>query len=501
MNEDALERELKHAKETIAILEVELIETNEGVVALNLELENEIDIRKKAEESLRSYRDHLEELVQKRTRELARTNRLLERELKDRKHAENLIRLQRDLALRLSDIDSLNNALKLCLETSINISGTDGGAIFLADAVSTNFLPASSKNMSNRFLKEVLRWLDDSDKSDQIREGKTLCFSQKDLDFKFDIPEKGEEIRFISFVSITHREKTIGFYCLVSHTISEIFSSEFEALETIAHLAGNVITQLAAEEELKRYSEHLEKIIKEREKELKEAEKFATIGQIATMVGHDLRNPLQVIINYIYLAKMKMKSLSSHEMDILEKAGFSKIFGSVQDETKYMDKIISDLQDYARPVKLDVAEINLHQLFIDRFSSIDVPQTIKIFLDIEENMTIIADPNLMKRVFSNLLLNAVQAMPNGGRVMIGAWHDEQTINITIKDTGTGISEDLISELFQPLVTTKAKGTGLGLSVVKRLVEAQNGKVELESEVGKGTTFTVRIPQSFEVIGK
>ena len=107
----------------------------------------------------------------------------------------------------------------------------------------------------------------------------------------------------------------------------------------------------------------------------------------------------------------------------------------------------------------------------------------------------------MKRIFSNLILNAVQAMPKGGELTIGASWDAKTMHITIKDTGIGIPENIMSELFQPLITTKPKGTGLGLSVVKRLVEAHNGEVKVDSEVGSGTTFIVSIPQRLGIIGK
>jgi signal transduction histidine kinase len=104
-----------------------------------------------------------------------------------------------------------------------------------------------------------------------------------------------------------------------------------------------------------------------------------------------------------------------------------------------------------------------------------------------------ADPSLMKRVFTNLILNAVQAMPDGGKLMIKAQMDGDFISISVQDTGVGIPKEMMPRLFQPLVTGKSKGTGLGLAVSKRLVEAHNGSISIESEVGTGTEVTVRLP--------
>jgi two-component system sensor histidine kinase HydH len=103
-----------------------------------------------------------------------------------------------------------------------------------------------------------------------------------------------------------------------------------------------------------------------------------------------------------------------------------------------------------------------------------------------------ADPHFLYRVFANLILNAMQAMPGGGKLNVSAFSDG-AIAVCVSDTGTGIQEDFKEKLFKPLFTGKAKGTGLGLAVVKRIVEAHNGEIIVESEVGKGSTFTVKLP--------
>ena len=111
-----------------------------------------------------------------------------------------------------------------------------------------------------------------------------------------------------------------------------------------------------------------------------------------------------------------------------------------------------------------------------------------------------ADPDLLKRVINNLVLNAIQATPNGGEFNLKASHKENGICIEVQDTGVGISDQAKCKLFTPMFTTKSKGQGFGLSVVKRVTESMNGTVTFESTEGKGTTFMVRLP-SKELKGK
>jgi two-component system sporulation sensor kinase A len=260
------------------------------------------------------------------------------------------------------------------------------------------------------------------------------------------------------------------------------------------------------EEQLEEYSAHLEEKVEERtiqlkkaEEQLLKAERFAAIGEVANMVGHDLRNPLQVITNTLYLSEKKAKSIPITEKEILEKHGFLDLRSGLKEQVEYMEKIVSDLQDYARTVKPMPVEIGLHQLINRTLSSLTVPENVKVSIVVEKGFPqLTLDPTLMQRVFSNLITNAVQEMPNGGKLTIRASKKEETALISIEDTGAGISDANLSKLFTPLFTTKAKGQGFGLPVCKRLVEAHDGNITVESKVGKGSTFTIKIPLRKEV---
>jgi signal transduction histidine kinase len=207
------------------------------------------------------------------------------------------------------------------------------------------------------------------------------------------------------------------------------------------------------------------------------------------MVGHDIRNPLQAITSELYLAKEAIAN-SPH---IEDRTQTLESINLIEEQTDYISKIVSDLQDYARPLKPEYSEINLSGLIVSVFQTISIPDKIVLKIDVKGFPKIKTDPTLIKRILTNLINNAIQAMPNGGILELTAYKKDSKAVIAVSDTGKGIPEEIKPKLFTPLVTTKAKGQGLGLAVVKRLVEALNGSITFESQEGKGTTFTIQLP--------
>lgn len=270
-------------------------------------------------------------------------------------------------------------------------------------------------------------------------------------------------------------------------------------LSVAAASIGGAIARYEAEISLKRYSEQLEDMVKEKTQKLKDAERLVAIGETAAMVGHDLRNPLQVVVNLIYLARQKMQSLPPPKREFAERASIEETLTTILDMSEYMNKIVLDLQDFARPLQPEFTEINLLQLIKDTIQAIAIPEHTHVALEVDREIKAMADPNLIKRIFTNLILNAVQSMQSGGRLLIKAQKDEGSISISVQDTGVGIPKEMMPRLFQPLVTGKSKGTGLGLAVSKRLVEAHGGSISIESEVGVGTKVTVRLPSVHSVL--
>jgi PAS domain S-box-containing protein len=239
---------------------------------------------------------------------------------------------------------------------------------------------------------------------------------------------------------------------------------------------------------------------KEMEKHIQDKERLAAIGATAGMVGHDIRNPLQAITGDIYLVKTELAELS----DSAQKKNALESLDEIQSDIDYINKIVVDLQDYARPLNPRAQQTDLTSVFKEMMAKNAIPKNVKVTVDVEDKARhVMADADFLKRIVGNLTLNAVQAMPDGGKLTICACLDKQTNDtlITVKDTGVGIPEDIKPKLFTPMMTTKSKGQGFGLAVVKRMTEGLGGTVTFESQEGKGTKFIVRLPPSQELDGK
>jgi hypothetical protein len=233
---------------------------------------------------------------------------------------------------------------------------------------------------------------------------------------------------------------------------------------------------------LKRAEEATLKVAEER---YLKAERLAAIGQLAGMVGHDLRNPLAGIKNAVYLLRKKQAAFIGDE-------GL-KMLNTINHAVEHADSIINDLLDYSRELHLEIEEYSSKSLINYVILSIKVPSNVKVLERTEDHLLWI-DANKIQRVFINLVKNSFDAMPEGGQLEISSLQNGDNIDFIFADTGTGMSEDVLSRIFTPLFTTKAQGMGLGLSICKRMIEAHNGKISVQSKLKKGTTIIVSIPQ-------
>ncbi len=251
----------------------------------------------------------------------------------------------------------------------------------------------------------------------------------------------------------------------------------------------DVTEQKQAEEKINEYSKHLEDLVNERTKQLVTYERLAAIGQIAGMIGHDIRNPLQAIVNELYFAKQEM----AERIEKKDMKGALESFGIIQEQTDYISKIVSDLQDFARPLKPDLQSVNVCEIIRQSLTTVSPPSQIETEIKCKAPIPpLMLDSTFMKRILTNLVNNSIQAMPNGGKLTIKLSMEGNNAVISVEDTGVGIPDEDKPKIFSVMFTTKAKGQGLGLAVVKRLVEALNGTIEFESQVGKGTKFIVRL---------
>ncbi|MGA2238782.1 MAG: histidine kinase N-terminal 7TM domain-containing protein [Candidatus Bathyarchaeia archaeon] len=280
--------------------------------------------------------------------------------------------------------------------------------------------------------------------------------------------------------------------------VYEVQGSSVEGL--IANVPYRLVTlrditeRKRMENELKRYSEHLEEVVLERTKKLQQAERLAAIGQTAAMVGHDLRNPMQTIVGALYLTKKKLESLPESSKKTLAQSSVIETFEAIERELGYMNKIVSDLQDYAAPLNPELTQVDMRAFTEEIMSQMDTPRSISTRLTVSDpSLEVMIDRTMIRRVFTNLITNAIQAMPNGGELRVSLSRTGKDLLVSFRDTGAGIPEEYMDSLFKPLFTTKAKGQGFGLAVCKRMVEAHGGSIAVESKLGEGSTFTVKLP--------
>lgn len=252
----------------------------------------------------------------------------------------------------------------------------------------------------------------------------------------------------------------------------------------------DLVKRQEAQSKLEEYAANLESVVAERTEELKASEQLAAIGATAGMVGHDIRNPLTTITSVVYTSKKKLESLSNDEI----KEALKKNFEVIDEQILYINKIVADLQDYSMPLHPNIREVETAILIQEALANVKLSDNIKVDVQVDDRLLKLkTDPFFVKRSLTNLLTNAVQAMPHGGKITLKATLEGNEACISVEDTGQGIPDEVKCKLFKPLVTTKPRGQGFGLVVVKRLVEALGGKVTFESEVGKGTKFTIKLP--------
>jgi signal transduction histidine kinase len=232
------------------------------------------------------------------------------------------------------------------------------------------------------------------------------------------------------------------------------------------------------------------KKLKEFQEQLVLREKLAAVGQMASVVGHEIRNPLGVINNAIYYIRTKLEGSFGKELD----PKIQKHMGIIEKEIVASNKIINDLLGFSRTRPPMAQPLDLNKIIEDSLSAVSIPETVKVEIDLSlELPPTLINPDEIRQVFINLINNAWQAMPEGGTLKIRSYIEEEMAQVEVTDTGCGISPENMKKLFAPFFSTKTKGTGLGLAAVQRILERHKGKVKVRSRVGQGTTFIVSLP--------
>jgi PAS domain S-box-containing protein len=221
------------------------------------------------------------------------------------------------------------------------------------------------------------------------------------------------------------------------------------------------------------------------EAEVVKSQRLAAIGETAGMVGHDLRNPLQGIAGAAY-------NIRRHFLNTIDPST-NEMLEVIDKGVQYANGIVNDLLEFSREMQLQLLCATPKSIVTQTLKDVKVPHNIMIEDTTADTPQILVDVPKLERVLANLIQNAIDAMPEGGKLSISSINTQKEVSISIRDTGVGISQDMVEKIWTPLHTTKARGIGLGLPICRRITEAHGGSISFESTVGKGTTFTLKLP--------
>ena len=221
--------------------------------------------------------------------------------------------------------------------------------------------------------------------------------------------------------------------------------------------------------------------------QVRQMDRLAAIGGMAATVAHEIRNPLGGIRGFAALLAR----------DIPPEDPRSRLVEKILVGTKNLNKVVDELLEYTRPVDLmlgmapcaDVVDVAISYLEIG-----DRPITVSNH--VPRDLMILLDADKIRQVLLNMLINAAQSIQGPGAIEISASVETETVTVAVHDTGCGIPRNQLKEVFSPFYTTKEKGTGLGLAIAAKIVEGHGGRLEVDSEVGKGSTFLIRLPKVY-----
>jgi PAS domain S-box-containing protein len=229
---------------------------------------------------------------------------------------------------------------------------------------------------------------------------------------------------------------------------------------------------------------------KQMEQLLLKSEKMAVLGQAATMVGHDLRNPLQSIQNATYCIKKELSDTKATDPPL---ENSHRMLQLIENSIEYSNNIVLDLKDFSSERKPMISKVDVNEIVQDSLMSCKVPKNVKLTTDLPQLPPISIDKAMIKRIFVNIITNGIQSMPEGGTFKISTTKTESSVEVRFQDSGKGMTKETRKKLFTPFFTTKAQGMGMGLAICKKFIDLNGGSIEVDSKEGKGTTFTIKLP--------
>jgi signal transduction histidine kinase/CheY-like chemotaxis protein len=389
----------------------------------------------------------------------------------------------------------LEKVLNRIVEAAVFVTGAEEGSLMLVDKDTGELYLRAARNLGEKFARGFRLKVEHSIAGQVVKTGQPILQGTQDEEtLKV---KTGYLVKSLVNVPLKAKDEVIGVLAVNNKLSSRPFTdNDVHLLSALADYATIAIVNAQLYEETKRWSEELEHKVEARTQELRAAqeqllqsEKLASIGQLAAGVAHEINNPMGVILGF---AQGILKTLPEEEP-------LRKPLTTIEKESLRCKRIVQNLLDFARHSEPTLQLTNINELIdascdlVEHQNSLQNIQLVKGYNPALPS--IMADPNQLQQVFINVMLNSYQAMPDGGTLHITTRTVGSELQVIFADTGTGIPPENVQNIFDPFFTTKevGEGTGLGLSVSYGIIKAHGGDIEVESQVGKGTTFVIKLP--------
>ena len=418
-------------------------------------------------------------------------------DITERKQAENLLRIQRDLGFSFGSASGLREVLARVLSHALGLDGVDAGGVYLRDPKTHAIDLVVHEGLPEEFVALASHHDGGSEQAKLIGLGNPIYVPYAGLGIAMDAARERAGIRALAVIPVKDEGQVIGALNVGSRTRDELTEGIRNTLEVMAEVMGRAIARAMAQEE----KEALRDL-------LRHAEKMQAIGHLAGGIAHDFNNQLTGIVGYAELLRRGLP------------AG-SPLFGHADRillATKRAADLTSQLLAFARRGKYLEVPVDVHRTIREVVSLLEhsIDKRITIEADLGATAHVMkGDPSQVQSALLNLALNARDAMPQGGTLRFSTRlvdldpdacartgfdiEPGRYVQVGVADTGVGMDRSVRARIFEPFFTTKplGKGTGMGLAAVYGTVESHRGAVTLESEPGKGTTFTLLLPLSMD----
>ena len=431
-----------------------------------------------------------------------------------------LLRTNQQLSQRVKELNALfgigksvtslldlEKVLSRIVEAAVYLTGSEEGTLLLVDEASGELYLRAAKNLGERYARGFRLRVNDSIAGQVVRTGKPVNAQSEGGRNGLKI-KTGYLVQSVLNVPLKSVDKVIGVLSVDNRVSTRNFTTNDQYLlsaladwATIAIENASAVQKLQeARDEIAKWNDALEKKVAQRTTELRQtqeqlvqSEKLASIGRLSSGLAHEINNPIGIILGFAQVLVRKVGDDSP----------LYKPLQSIERESLRCKGIVQNLLDFARrsapvlkPIDVNRVLETTCELAYHQVSGRDTQLVKDYAADLPQ---IMGDPNQLQQVFTNIVLNAYQAMPNGGQIHIVTRNADKEVEILISDTGQGIAPESLKHVFDPFFTTKevGQGTGLGLSVSYGIVKSHGGKIEVESAVGAGSTFIVKLPVAAE----